>query len=167
MFDAIQHILESGIQGAVMKTITRRFWFSYGHRVFQHESACANIHGHNATLFVTVTGPQDKQGRIIDFGELKKRVDPWLQEHWDHAFLWNANDPVGQYLYEDHASFANPVRLEIKSMRNFKCPFNPTAEEMCSFLMDVILPELLSGTELRVVNVTMYETDNCSASVEV
>lgn len=149
------------------KTITRRFWFSYGHRVFQHESECANLHGHNATLFVTVKGPLDQQGRIIDFKELKSRVDPWLQKYWDHSMLWFKDDPVGQFLYGLSAVVHTAALDEIHRMKNFQCPFNPTAEEMCTYLAEKVIPDLLTGTELQVVNVTMYETDNCSASVEV
>src|SRR5256885_13915911 len=63
-------------------TVTRKFWFSYGHRVFQHEGACGNLHGHNGVVNVTATANElDNVGRVIDFGVLKNKIDPWIQNN--------------------------------------------------------------------------------------
>ena len=66
----------------------RKFHFCTGHRVFGHESKCANMHGHNYILWVHVEANElDSLGRVIDFSVLKEKIDPWLQEMWDHTFL--------------------------------------------------------------------------------
>ena len=49
-------------------SIMRRFTFCAGHRLVGHEGKCQNLHGHNYTLEVYVTGrEQDEVGRILDF----------------------------------------------------------------------------------------------------
>jgi hypothetical protein len=43
-------------------------------------------------------------------------------------------------------------------------PFNPTAENMARYLLEVIGPQQLVGTGVGLVSVTVEETRKCSAS---
>ena len=43
-----------------------------GHRLVGYQGKCRNLHGHNHTLEVYLTGQeQDELGRILDFKQLK------------------------------------------------------------------------------------------------
>src|SRR5262249_14498003 len=53
-------------------TCTRLLQFDAGHRVYQHEGKCANLHGHRYTAEITAQAEAlDKIGRVIDFSVLK------------------------------------------------------------------------------------------------
>ncbi len=69
-------------------SIMRRFTFCAGHRLVGHEGKCRNLHGHNYTLEVYLTGQeQDEIDRILDFKQLKLRMNGWIDDHWDHTFI--------------------------------------------------------------------------------
>ena len=71
-----------------MVTITKRFSFCYGHFLPGHEGKCANVHGHNADLEVEVSGYEygGYEGMIMDFGNLKKVVEPIIDK-LDHQLI--------------------------------------------------------------------------------
>lgn len=137
-------------------TVTRRLCFAAGHRVFGHESKCAHPHGHNYVLHVNATADQlDSIGRVIDFGVIKARVGEWLEVNWDHAFLYFEDDR------EMAAWFANG------KWRGYACPFNPTAENMATYLLHIVSPLLFADTGVRVVEIVLEETENCRATVRI
>lgn len=134
----------------------RRFHFCAGHRVYGHESKCANIHGHNYILFVSAVADElDSVGRVIDFSVLKEKIDPWLQDKWDHTFLVYENDREMRAL-ENQAPKKKPW---------FVCPFNPTAENMGKYLLEEIFPILLKGTGVHVSQIKLHETENCKVVI--
>src|SRR3970282_1292508 len=157
-----------------MQTITRKLWFSAGHRVYGHEGHCKNLHGHNYVLHVTAQAPDlDSLGRVIDFSVLKDRFDSWIQKNWDHGFLWFQEDRLCRKLYGD-LSWLNTDLLadeedfdELHEMKSFVCPFNPTAENMARFLLDILGPEVMYGTEVTIVQITIFETENCWATASL
>jgi 6-pyruvoyltetrahydropterin/6-carboxytetrahydropterin synthase len=142
--------------------------FSAGHRVCGHESKCAMLHGHNYrvyfvcapegsvfTAFATgdeLVGALDTVGRVIDFGEIKTRLCGWLETMWDHRFLLWEEDPLGDIL-----AAADPDGVVF-------VPFNPTAENMARYLVDVVGPMELEGTGVRLVSCRVEETRKCSAT---
>lgn len=67
-------------------SVTKEFKFSAGHFIPEHKAKCKYIHGHEYTLFVTVTGPIKENGMVIDFQDLSKIVDSIIYE-FDHGFL--------------------------------------------------------------------------------
>jgi hypothetical protein len=69
----------------------RRIPFAAGHRVFQHESKCRNLHGHNyvAVLHARADAGLDALGRVIDFSVLKLGDNPIRpQDLGDGQRLW-------------------------------------------------------------------------------
>lgn len=66
----------------------------FAHRQHRHEGHCAWIHGHNWTFVLTFgcTAP-DENGFVVDFGRLKFLRD-WINEHLDHACVFNQDDPL-------------------------------------------------------------------------
>ena len=134
----------------------RKIHFSAGHRVYGHESKCANMHGHNYVLWVHAAATKlDELGRVIDFSILKEKIDTWVQLHWDHTFLAFDKD-------------TELMALEPMIKKNkpwFVCPFNPTAENMAKYLLEVVIPKLLAGTGVSVTKLVLFETENCKVEV--
>ncbi len=139
-----------------MTTATRRVQFCAGHRVYGHESKCAYPHGHNYVAFFTaikVDTPLDDVGRVIDFSALKERLGGWIEENWDHKFLvWSEDVPLLR-------AFEMLPQSQV-----FVLPWNPTAENMARWLLE-ISHDLLAGTGVRLVSVRVWETENCYAEV--
>src|SRR4051812_33684587 len=96
-----------------MHTASRYHDVSFGHRVYKHETKCANLHGHNYRFHFNVVpgtwhgiGPimraelLDDVGRVLDFSVIKSRLCQWLEDNWAHRFLlWN-EDPLAVQLTE-------------------------------------------------------------------
>ncbi len=75
-----------------MKTaITVSSTFSAAHRLPEHEGKCYRLHGHTYSLEVTVEGkPQESgpaAGMVMDFSELRQRVQELVVDPVDHQLL--------------------------------------------------------------------------------
>lgn len=140
-----------------MKTAAIRFHdISVGHTVTGHESKCAHLHGHNYRIhFKLEVDELDLIGRVLDFSIIKEKLCQWLEEVWDHKFLINANDPRFQALYA------------LDQYGVVATSFNPTAENMAQYLLEVIGPSQLQGTGARLTWVKVEETFKCSAEASV
>lgn len=137
-------------------TCVRRVQFCAGHRVTNHESKCANLHGHNYVALIHAE-PEDGQlddiGRVVDFSVLKEAVGGWIDTNWDHGLiLWEG----------DRETIAAIQSLYTQKL--FLLPENPTAENMAKFLVTIVCPAVLKGKGVRVVKVDLWETENCLAS---
>ena len=65
----------------------------FAHRQHLHEGHCSLIHGHNWGITLTFACREtDANGFVVDFGKLKY-LKAWIDEHLDHACLFNAEDP--------------------------------------------------------------------------
>ena len=137
-------------------TATRYHDFSTGHRVYGHESKCAHLHGHNYRIHLTVEAEQlDTVGRVMDFSAIKEHLCYWLEEEWDHKFLVWEHDPFASSLKE-----LDPVGTVVVK-------FNPTAENMGQYLIDVVGPKQLAGTGVKLVSVNIEETRKCNVTVGI
>ncbi len=66
----------------------------FAHRQHRHDGHCAQIHGHNWSFTFTFGCSQlDSCGFVVDFGKLKQ-VKAWIDERFDHACLFNQDDPL-------------------------------------------------------------------------
>jgi 6-pyruvoyltetrahydropterin/6-carboxytetrahydropterin synthase len=132
----------------------RRIQFCAGHRVLGHEGKCAFVHGHNYVAFFHAQAEAlDRIGRVIDFGVLKERLGGWVEEKWDHGFIYYEKDE------ELRALFAGAL----KGHKGFVLPANPTAENLAGYLLETVGPAQLKGTGVRLVKVVLWETENCCA----
>lgn len=166
-----------------MITCTRRLQWCCGHRVVKHESKCRNPHGHNYVGFfharasaallaqteqMGLGSPElDGLGRVIDFGVLKEKIGGWIDENWDHGFLYWKNDDAAMLmlgLFDDQETQATGEDFEAKS---YALPTNPTAENMADHLLRVVCPKVLDGTGVEVYRVVLWETENCFATAEL
>lgn len=156
-----------------MYSVERYHDISCGHRVVGHESKCSNLHGHNyrihfvcvpevlyddkptrsdPTRLIKVTRDLDEVGRVIDFGVIKEQLCEWLERNWDHKFLMYTTDPILRYVDIDILDGVVIV------------PFNPTAENMAAYLVDVVGPKQLKGSGVVLQTVRIEETAKCSAT---
>jgi 6-pyruvoyltetrahydropterin/6-carboxytetrahydropterin synthase len=142
---------------------TRFHDFSMGHRVYGHESKCAQLHGHNYRIHFEIeprvggilasADGLDSVGRVLDFSVIKSKLCDWLEEQWDHRFLVWVADPWAVQLQE-----MDPSVVIV--------PFNPTAENIGLFLLRVIGPLVLDGSGTVLRSVVVEETRKCSARAD-
>lgn len=133
-----------------MITCTRRIEIDAGHRLLNHESKCAHLHGHRYGFDITVTAAAlDSVGRVLDFGCIKEVLGTWLDETWDHAFIVQQGDPLTEWLVD------NDQKHDV-----LPCP--PTAENLARLVGEAAQDMLDPG--IKVVSVVCHETPNCQAT---
>lgn len=136
-----------------MQSAARKIHFCYGHRVMNHESKCATLHGHNGIVWIHATPMKDLDtvGRVIDFSVIKNIIGEWILEHWDHTMIVYKNDLKTIELLREAPATKNLFILDK----------NPTAENMASYLLWEICPRLLKGKGIIVEKIVFWETENC------
>jgi 6-pyruvoyltetrahydropterin/6-carboxytetrahydropterin synthase len=139
-------------------TITRRLEFDAGHRVVNHESKCATLHGHRYVVEIVATAPNlDGIGRVIDFSVLKQKIGKWLDDNWDHTCV----------LYKEDTETIQALFKLPRAKDPFVTDWNPTAENMAAFLLREVCPRELEGTGVTVTEVIVWETPNCRATAKL
>ncbi|MGD0392993.1 MAG: 6-carboxytetrahydropterin synthase [Acidimicrobiales bacterium] len=68
-------------------SVTCSFTFEAAHKLAWHPGKCRNLHGHSYRLDITVRGPLDANGVVIDFDLLHEIVDREVIAQWDHRDL--------------------------------------------------------------------------------
>ncbi|MFI5342852.1 MAG: 6-pyruvoyl trahydropterin synthase family protein [Chlamydiales bacterium] len=137
-----------------MISITRKLEFDAGHRVMNHESKCATLHGHRYVIEITAEADAlDSIGRVIDFSVLKARIGTWIDENWDHNVI---------IFHEDKETLAALCSIPRKK-EPWVAHWNPTAENMAEYLLSVVCPLKLFATGVLVTKVRVWETPNCYA----
>ena len=139
-------------------TVMRQIKFCAGHRLLGHEGKCANLHGHNYTAQIFVTGREtDELGRVVDFSVINRLFKGWIDEHWDHGILVWTKD-------EEAVNAISQMSLN----RLYCMPYNPTAENMAKYLLLEVAPKLVAqieGYDVQVTKVVIWETENSAAEV--
>ena len=134
-------------------SLVRQLRFCAGHRLHGHEGHCAFLHGHNYRVDVEVEAAAggvsvDAVGRVIDFAVIKRRLLDWLDAHWDHGFLVHAGD----------AGALAAVRA-VEPTKYFVMPWNPTAENMARYLLEIVAPHVLRDLGVVARRVAVWETE--------
>lgn len=158
-----------------------------GHRVVGHESKCRHLHGHNykfhfkvaplATKAINTDAGShivepglDNVGRVIDFSVVKTTLCQWLEDNWDHKFLHWEHDKLIEGLvrlvHDEENEPANQRCVQDKDETHFlnslvELPFNPTAENLAAYMVEVIGPELLDPYGVELVECRIEETSKC------
>lgn len=131
-------------------TCTRRLEIDAGHRLVNHGGKCQNTHGHRYRFDVScAAGSLDDVGRVIDFSEVKRLVGGWLDENWDHGFIYQGGDRIGE-------------AVALEGQKTYRMSLPPTAENLAAFLLN-IARGLLAPKGIEVVAIRCYETPNCWA----
>jgi len=140
-----------------MKTqAVRIIKFDAGHRVVNHESKCRTLHGHEYKAEIYCEADKlDELGRIIDFGVIKQKIGAWIDEHWDHNMILWAQDP-------------NLIHIQKCDglKKPYIVPFNPTAENLASYLLEQG-NYLLRNDTVTITKIKLWETSNCFVEVSL
>ena len=111
--------------------------FAAGHALRNYKGKCENVHGHNFKVRVVMEGEKlDETGLLVDFLEVKAAMQAII-DRLDHVFL------------NDVAPF------DVK---------NPSAENIAEYFHNEMTRSLKSAVEIRVRDVTVWETDIQSAT---
>ena len=130
-----------------MFRVTREIEFCYGHRLLDYSGKCRHLHGHNGIAVIVLEGRElDERGMLVDFGEIKRHVQGWVDENLDHNMLLRRDDPLVAVLRE-------------RGERFFLMEANPTAENIARLIYDKAVQ-----AGLPVVEVTLWETAHCHAT---
>jgi 6-pyruvoyltetrahydropterin/6-carboxytetrahydropterin synthase len=130
-----------------MYRVTREIVFCYGHRLLNYDGKCQHLHGHNGRAVISLEAPTlDSRGMLVDFVDIKHKVQRWIDENLDHNMLLCRDDPLLPLLQE-------------RGERVFAMERNPTAENIARLIF-----EKTKEQGLPVVEVVLWETDNCFAS---
>lgn len=168
-------------------TVIRSHEICAGHRVVGHESKCRHLHGHNYKFHFkvapkrvesenyvpgakgfSVEGKLDNVGRVIDFSVVKTTLCQWLEDNWDHKFLhWENDSVINSLIVVASTEFARENNLVIDEDYDpfvdslVALPFNPTAENLAAYMVNVIGPQLLDEYGVELVECTIEETSKC------
>jgi 6-pyruvoyltetrahydropterin/6-carboxytetrahydropterin synthase len=130
-----------------MYRVTREIEFCYGHRLLNYAGKCRHLHGHNGRAVITLQGSGlDRCGMLVDFGEIKRKVQQWIDENLDHNLLLCRDDPILPVLRE-HGE------------RVFVMDCNPTAENIARLIY-----EQAKEAGLPVLEVVLWETEHCCSA---
>ncbi len=131
-------------------TISKSLEIDVGHRLMGHEGKCRNAHGHRYQFIVECHAAKlDDVGRVIDFGVIKKELGSWLDDKWDHGFIYQEGDPIGSFLGND-------------GQKVYELTTPPTVENISMEFLR-IARFLMAKHNIGVKSITVYETPTCWA----
>ena len=126
----------------------------FAHRQHHHDGHCALIHGHNWAITLTFACREtDVNGFVVDFGKLRY-LKNWIDEHLDHACLFNADDPGREALLQQAGDLFKPYVLP-----------NCSCEGIAEHLYGIFDPMVRNATEDRawIISVEIEEDSKNSA----
>lgn len=130
--------------------------FDMGHRVMNHESKCATLHGHEYKAEIYAEADKlDSLGRVIDFSVIKEKVGGWIDAFLDHTTA----------VCKDDKEVVRGLLSMPRYKEPFICDFNPTAENLAEYLLKEVCPKVLADTNVVVTKIRLWETSNCYVEV--
>ena len=98
--------------------VTCTFTFEAAHRLDWHPGKCHNLHGHSYRLDVSVEGPLDGNGVVLDFDTLQEVVRTQVVDQWDHRDLNQVLDnPTAELLALRAWDLLSDAGLELAAIR--------------------------------------------------
>jgi 6-pyruvoyltetrahydropterin/6-carboxytetrahydropterin synthase len=120
-----------------MYKVTKELHFCYGHRLLNYEGICMHPHGHNSKVEVELTLPSlDERHMVVDFGEIKREIQTWIDDNIDHKMVLHKDDPLVRVLAELH----EPM---------FLINTNPTAESLARLIYEFAASKGFPVSEVR------------------
>lgn len=132
--------------------------FETAHRLPQLGGKCTNLHGHSWKVQWTFTGELDDNGIIADYGDLKKVLRGWVDEHLDHGAMLGADDPLTAVLKESGCK----VYVFGRDQGTVDLAW-PTVENV-AIVLARLATRLREGVELVAVTVRETATNTCTVS---
>jgi len=131
-----------------------------GHRVLNHRSVCKGLHGHRYKAEICVEGKlieekgASEEGMVIDFADIKKVAQKFIQEELDHAFMvWDRDHELLEFFKSSQGH--KPVIV----------PFTPTAENVAAYIFNKLKDKFTDvfKTGLKLQSVKLWETPSSYA----
>ena len=98
--------------------VTCTFTFEAAHRLAWHPGKCRNLHGHSYRLDVSVEGPLDANGVVLDFDTLQELVRAQVVDVWDHRDLNEVLDnPTAELLAQQAWKLLTEAGLDLAALR--------------------------------------------------
>ena len=143
--------------------IVKIIQWDMGHRVLHHRSICKGLHGHRYKAEICVSGDlvsefgKSEEGMVIDFADIKKMSQEFIQSKLDHAFMVWEKD-------EELLNFFN----ESKGHKPVIVPFTPTAENVAVYIYNTLKDKFhdVYKTGLHLHSIKLWETPSSYAFYE-
>ena len=130
-----------------MFKVTREIPFCYGHRLMEYSGKCRHPHGHNGRAEIEMAAERlSPLGMVMDFDEIKKHLQTWIDENFDHKMILRKDDPLVATLQQ----MKEPIYL---------FEDNPTAENIAKEIY-----RIAKEKGLPVIRVTVWETEKSAAT---
>ncbi len=98
--------------------VTCTFGFEAAHRLPWHPGRCRDLHGHSYRLDVSVSGPLDDDGVVLDFDTLKDVVRTQVVDRWDHRDLNEVlENPTAELLAHEAWRLLSDAGLPLSALR--------------------------------------------------
>ena len=140
--------------------VIRHHDFCAAHRIVGHPGQCRRLHGHNYRIHFHLTGKVNPvTGMVMDFSVIKGTLCTWIDMYWDHrTILWDEDPMIDELtsVVDKCCGIGSVVAV----------PFNPTAENMTQYVLDVVGPMVLPE-DVVLETVTLEETRKCSVSTSL
>jgi len=137
--------------------ITKEVEIDMGHRVTNHKSKCASLHGHRYKIEVGVddqiitTEGSSSEGMVMDFGDLKEVMMDVLDKRYDHGMVMWIRDPLANIIASDPKTKSELVH------------FIPTAENLAKYWFD-LLKVRLEERSIKIKHIKVWETPTSTAT---
>jgi 6-pyruvoyltetrahydropterin/6-carboxytetrahydropterin synthase len=132
-----------------MYIVTKELHFCYGHRLMQYQGKCRVPHGHNGKVAIDLASESlDQLGMVVDFTDVKRVIQRWIDDTLDHRMLLHRDDPLAKWLQE----MGEPC---------FLMDQNPTAEAIAHTIF-----EYTAARGFPVVAVRLWETPDSYATYQ-
>ena len=146
-----------------MMKIVKVIQWDMGHRVMNHRSICKGLHGHRYKAEICIEGELIKkegaseEGMVIDFADIKKTAQKFIQNELDHGFMvWDKDKELLEFF---HNSIGHkPIIV----------PFTPTAENVAAYIFNELEHKFSDNfhTGLHLHSVKLWETPSSYALFE-
>ena len=152
-----------GLETRIKMKIGKVIQWDMGHRVLNHRSVCKGLHGHRYKAEICVEGDlvekkdASEEGMVIDFADIKKTAQKFIQEELDHAFMvWEKDIELLEF-------FKNS-----KGHKPVIVPFTPTAENVAAYIFNELKDKFTDvfKTGLHLQSVKLWETPSSYALYE-
>src|SRR4051794_23789378 len=111
--------------------VTKVFAFDAAHQLPWHEGKCRRLHGHTYRLEVTVAGPVNENGIVLDFDDLSTHVKHSIIDRFDHQFLNDTfPNPTAEMLALEFSKLLEAEGLEVQRLKLWETPTSSATVEV-------------------------------------
>ncbi|HEX7167290.1 MAG TPA: 6-carboxytetrahydropterin synthase QueD [Acidimicrobiales bacterium] len=104
-------------------SVTRSFTFEAAHQLPWHTGKCRRLHGHSYRVEVTVEGPLDENGIVVDFADIKDVVERDVITRYDHRYLNDLLDnPTAEVIAHEIWKTIEAADLPVARIRLWETP---------------------------------------------